>query len=388
MKYYELGAVVLGLAVGTVQADPVQWEVADGGNGHWYEAVYSKAHLSWHEASDLATERGGYLATPVTEEENTWLFETLVDDPLLFSSVGYGPFIGGWQNTDSPDYSEPDGGWEWISGETWSYESWASNNPDNCCDGQEHLMYGGVYGTGTPQPTWYDVEYDNQNPGHFHSYVVEWDHDPSIIQWRIEDGGNGHWYKIEHGNYTWQEAFDLATSAGGYLATLTSAEENEWVWEYAANPEGWGAHLGGYQDLNAPDYSEPDGGWRWVTGEEWSFTSWPANQPDNANDQEHWLHFYGSASSTWNDNSAGHRNNFIIEFTTLPGSALGACCLDGLCITTAAADCSGNSGSWGGPNSSCTDFDCPANCSGDLNGDGEVDIADLLILLAFWGNCP
>ncbi|HJN70995.1 MAG TPA: hypothetical protein QF528_00245, partial [Phycisphaerales bacterium] len=81
-------------------------------------------------------------------------------------------------------------------------------------------------------------------------------------------------------------------------------------------------------------------------------------------------------------------NTYVIEYTTLPGSALGACCLDGMCITTAAADCSGNSGSWGGPNSSCADFDCPENCPEDINNDGAVDVDDLLMMIAAWGACP
>ena len=30
--------------------------------------------------------------------------------------------------------------------------------------------------------------------------------------------------------------------------------------------------LGGYQDTSTPDYREPGGGWRWVTGEPWGYT--------------------------------------------------------------------------------------------------------------------
>ena len=34
------------------------------------------------------------------------------------------------------------------------------------------------------------------------------------------------------------------------------------------------------------------------------------------------------------------------------------------------------------------DAGCPGGIPGDLNGDGAVDIDDLLILLAAWGPCP
>ena len=413
MKYYGIGVVIFGLAAGTVQAKvPVQWPAEEGGNGHWYQIVNGNGD-SWYACRESALSQGGDLACITSEGENQFIRDLQIASGLCNASDTENArdrekmtpkmkrnfqqikiamddysddkrfFPGGrWS---PPGKDNPDGGWEWVSGEAWEYENWYPGEPNNG-DSEERVL--SLFGVDGCNGQWYDVDpYLGDSDAVSSFFIIEWDQTPTI-QWRIEDGGNGHWYKIEHGNYTWQEAFDLATSAGGYLATLTSAEENEWVWEYAANPEGWGAHLGGYQDLEAPDYSEPDGGWRWVTGEEWSFTNWPSNQPDNANDQEHWLHFYSSTSSVWNDNSAGHPNNFIIEFTTLPGSALGACCLDGLCITTAAADCSGNSGSWGGPDSSCADFNCPESCPADVDGDGEVDIADLLTLIAAWGVCP
>jgi hypothetical protein len=306
----------------------------------------------------MAESMGGHLVTLTSEEED------------LFVSSSFGCSVITWAGG-----IKENGVWHWITGETWDYTNWHPSEPN----------------TGTHVEVFFNstcMWNDRVSGSERSSIIVEWDLDTSINQWRIEDGGNGHWYKIEYGNYTWQEAFDLATSVGGYLATLTSAEENEWVWEYAANPEGWGAHLGGYQDLEAPDYTEPDGGWRWVTGEEWSFTNWPSNQPDNANGQEHWLHFYSSTSSVWNDNSAGHPNNFIIEFTALPGSALGACCLDGLCITIASADCEGHGGSWGGAHSSCTDFNCPENCPADVDGNGDVGVSDIMMIIASWGACP
>ncbi len=31
---------------------------------------------------------------------------------------------------------------------------------------------------------------------------------------------------------------------------------------------------------------------------------------------------------------------------------------------------------------------CESKCSGDLNDDGTVDFADVLIVLAAWGSCP
>jgi len=391
MKNFEIGAIVLGMVAGTVQAEPVQWSVADGGNGHWYEAVLTDTGLTWEQAQQLANGDNGYLATPVTAEENLWISITLLDgNGDLFGSAGYGPHIGGIQNTDSPDYSEPYGGWEWASGDDWGYDNWTAC--DNCCGGQARMQYMSQFtesGNG-----WGDVSYGDSN-SQFKSYVVEWDHDPSIIQWRIEDGGNGHWYQlVESGKgFLWSEAVAEAESRGGYLVSLTSADEDAWVY---ANFDADNRWIGVFQDTNAADYSEPSGGWRWLSGETSDYSNWNGGGPDNGGvadaPAEEYAHY--CCGGAWNDiygvDSFGVfvRKQMMVEYTTLPGSALGACCLDGLCITTAAADCSGNSGSWGGPNSSCADFDCPENCPSDVNGDGLINVNDLLLLIGSWGVCP
>jgi hypothetical protein len=39
--------------------------------------------------------------------------------------------------------------------------------------------------------------------------------------------------------------------------------------------------MGAYQDRTAPDYSEPSGGCRWVTGEPWGYTDWFPGEPNN-----------------------------------------------------------------------------------------------------------
>ena len=47
-------------------------------------------------------------------------------------------------------------------------------------------------------------------------------------------------------------------------------------------------------------------------------------------------------------------------------------------------------GTWiGAKGGSCDDCEAPPTaCAADLNGDGEVKVADLLILIAAWGVCP
>jgi len=55
------------------------------------------------------------------------------------------------------------------------------------------------------------------------------------IQWKIEDGGNDHFYeKVVIPGISWNDAKVAAELAGGYLATITSAEEQAFINTYEA----------------------------------------------------------------------------------------------------------------------------------------------------------
>jgi hypothetical protein len=67
--------------------------------------------------------------------------------------------------------------------------------------------------------------------------------------------------------------------------------------------------------------------------------------------------------------------------------ATGACCIDGACIEITEANCTAVGGAYFGDGSACGDVECPAACPADVNGDGAVDVLDLLDVLAAWGPC-
>ena len=95
------------------------------------------------------------------------------------------------------------------------------------------------------------------------------------IQW----SDNGHWYEAVSGDLTWDQANAAAQSmthdgATGQLATLTSAEENAFVWDNFGVQGYW---LGG---------SQPGGGdWAWETAENWLYTNWSGSEPASAFNQ-------------------------------------------------------------------------------------------------------
>lgn len=156
------------------------------------------------------------------------------------------------------------------------------------------------------------------------------------VQWSSGIGGNDHYYQAINSpsGISWTNANAAAVAAGGYLCTLTSQAENNFVYSLVDNPIYWqfdgfntqGPHLGGIQ-VGGP---EPAGGWQWVTGEAWSFTNWAApTQPDNNGGNENFLQFFGPGNqraNLWNDvsASAAFSRGYVIEFNTNPSGVTAA----------------------------------------------------------------
>ena len=150
------------------------------------------------------------------------------------------------------------------------------------------------------------------------------------IQWTVGSGGNDHFYEAFLVTGDWNAADAAASAAGGYLATILSAAENDfvhglvvgndsfWYTDGANNTQGpW---LGGLQPAGSP---EPGGGWEWVTGEPWGYENWAPGEPNNAGPEDR-LQFFGpgvgNKASTWNDvpqNTAAVRG-YIVEWNSNP----------------------------------------------------------------------
>ena len=144
------------------------------------------------------------------------------------------------------------------------------------------------------------------------------------IQWKIEDGGNGHWYDVAHMTINWTNAKALTESLffndyQGHLATITSALENLWLTDIFGESELHYHWLGGYQP---PGSSEPDGGWSWVTGEEWNYDNWWYYEPNDIDTIENVLifdHGITTDGKSWNDLDAPRlASGYVIEYEQRP----------------------------------------------------------------------
>jgi hypothetical protein len=152
------------------------------------------------------------------------------------------------------------------------------------------------------------------------------------VTWEVLAGGNGHSYLAVPGfpGLTWNVANQLAQAQGGYLATINSAAENDFVFSLINSPtffsafNGSGPAIGGY---NAGTPASPN--WSWITGEPFSFSNWLPGTPDYADfgagpeDRLEYFSSFGSTpANTWNDlhQNDGNIGGYIIELVPEPNA--------------------------------------------------------------------
>lgn len=153
--------------------------------------------------------------------------------------------------------------------------------------------------------------------------------------WAPSLGGNGHYYEavVVSNGITWSNASANATNKGGYLAAITSSEENNFVfgliktnlalWNHRFTGNSWGPWIGG---LQLPGSIEPAGGWVWVTGEPFVYAHWNTGEPSNDNGVEDHIHFWAEQAQVgdvWNDKVGTDTGvkGYVIEYDTHPNAA-------------------------------------------------------------------
>ena len=109
---------------------------------------------------------------------------------------------------------------------------------------------------------------------------------PNIIGFTQQTNYNGHSYYRSTGSMTWTSAKQACINMGGHLVTITSAAENNFV--FNAWPSGWI----GFTD------EAVEGQWRWVTGESVTYTNWNGGEPNNAGNEDYAQFVSGGR---WND---------------------------------------------------------------------------------------
>jgi len=127
----------------------------------------------------------------------------------------------------------------------------------------------------------------------------------NVIFWE----NNGHSYLLVDKVQSWTSAKSEAERRGGYLAVITSEEEQRFIMQliqkHGNKMKYW---LGGYRK----------GTWQWVTGESFSYKNWGPGQPDNSSGQQDKLVI--NQGGNWDDVNPYNSNDpsigYIIEWDT------------------------------------------------------------------------
>lgn len=143
--------------------------------------------------------------------------------------------------------------------------------------------------------------------------------------------GNGHTYEVRwvSEGVTWSECNSLAQGLGGHLATITSADENNFVfsiiqqgssffWRYFTPTTLGGPYFGGVQ---ADGSAEPDSGWGWITGESNTFSSWESGFPGSSILSKYTqFRALSTPAANWGDTSglSGRQVAYIVEYPVSP----------------------------------------------------------------------
>jgi len=121
---------------------------------------------------------------------------------------------------------------------------------------------------------------------------------------------NGHTYCVFDHSSDWKEAKRYCESRGGHLATISSQEENNYLYQFM-QASGYSDAFFGFTD------EDSEGEWSWVTDEPVIYTNWKDGEPNDDKGTEDYAMFYRHYEKQWNDWSFGEVTSFICEWDFL-----------------------------------------------------------------------
>ena len=277
MKKILTGITALSLLTGMLPLtaaaeEETPWTVREG---HRYQ-VFDES-LSWTEARIRCALLGGHLVSIGDAEEQAFV------EKLVTGHAKENYWIGLY---------DLEGEWKWEDGTAYDYTNWDLDaktdiqKPDNH-SGEEY--FGKLYAKSAEFEDWscnagkWDDaadEADEAVPLSKYGYVCEWD---TLNAKKAEGTAQGillhgtHLYQLfEQEGITWQEAKTLCEEKGGHLVTVTDADEEKALESLLADA----ATAKGYY-MGASD-AEEEGKFQWVTGEEFSYTHWGEQGPNDS----------------------------------------------------------------------------------------------------------
>jgi len=154
-----------------------------------------------------------------------------------------------------------------------------------------------------------------------------------------------HFYEYVSGNTSWTNSYTASSAKSyfgraGYLATILSEAENNFIWKLMAN-DAWMGASDDYGYINTAkgltvyaNQSAAEGKWHWVTGPEKGqnfsngntpsttlvsgmYHKWAGGEPNGTS--EAFGQFYSSNNGQWNDLANSTLPGYICEYGDMPG---------------------------------------------------------------------
>jgi hypothetical protein len=153
-----------------------------------------------------------------------------------------------------------------------------------------------------------------------------------------------HYYEYVSGTTTWTNSYTVSSAKSyfgraGYLATILSEAENNFIWKLMSSDAWFGAS----DDVNYintakgstfyANQSAAEGKWHWVTGPEKGqnfsnsnnspvtvsgmYAKWAGGEPNGTT--EYYGQFYSSNNGQWNDLANSTLGGYICEYGDMPG---------------------------------------------------------------------
>lgn len=246
--------------------------------GHVYQ-VFQTFELTYDGMERFCEMLGGHLACITSEDEDRFLYDEYLS--ALETEVCYfGLYL-----------DDTDGAWHWIDGEPADYLAWADGEPNGFEDGER---YGCYYPAAYENGEWNDAIFDRGSV-----FMCEWDSpkDRVVTAYRPFKPMkiDGHCYVTLYAPHlTWEEMRTVCETYGGYLACITSPEEDATLAKYAA--------ACGELNVSFGLYCDPGDEWHWVSREPLDYTNWADGEPNNGWDAEPYGGYYEAyPDGGWND---------------------------------------------------------------------------------------
>ena len=179
MKHHSAFLGALALASGLLAAPLAARAqvVYDAADNLWYEAVYTgPTGTTWNQAAAAAAAMGGFLATPMNDSQNNFVY-SLVTDPQYWTGLSdhsdrLGPWLGIYSTTSGAETFVYSG----TGAALGSFHPWGPNQPDGYGGGYQAVDF---YAYASEGPTWGDTPQGGVNGFPLPTgFVVQFDANP------------------------------------------------------------------------------------------------------------------------------------------------------------------------------------------------------------------